>query len=1112
MSTLQVNKYLLEDKNGILASLDARNDQNIYVLKDTFACNYLAFEGFDEVANYILDHKYGCLDEVIFGTKKHRLAFDIDCKCMSKEFHDYLGTMLDTDTSILSEIIREKYLVAIPNEIKILLTTIINAIKDALFIGYRHEVANKNIVLMSGAFTVNENDDSLTCHLDQPLVNNKWSFHIVINGISIASNKSSRDIADGILSLVPEEFVDLFDLGLYSKNHNLRLAGSTKPSSPWVMKCISGVSAKHRIGDTMATRVHDNDPVLYTGQEYEDTDYIHGLLKTDGVITTCIIDSVSAIAERKFPGNKFRSLASGNIMLFDRVHSSYCEFCGRDHDNDNTLLVSLACGDTNADSIINAYAMCRRNPKEKVLIFSSDPINSYSSAKIIDTLITNKYHDPEPSKLVSANFDDYMLYDEKSMRPLVCPHAGTLFVHAPMKIGKTKALKKYVDSMPEHSRILFLSFRRTFTADIQSRFNDFVIYSDIVGSLTQSRLIVQVESLTRLQLCSDYVPDLLIIDESESILEQFSSGLSRDPMACFAIFKWLMKYSRRVIIMDAYMSNRTYNVVNRLRPRGGFLSVLHGRNDNDNGNDDSIITYRMHMNECLNATEHTYKVTHDQDDWVQILYRKILKGYNVALATNSITYAKALQRLMNSKFDGLRIGMYSSETLESIKKKHFGDVNKYWAEYDLLIYTPTASAGVSFEVPYYDYMFGYFVMESCPVETCIQMMGRVRNVGRNVTYICAPIQTHDWPTKNKDIIRSLLYSRHAMKAMNNCGLDYMQFDYDLNGVAKYNQTEYFTLFVENTRMVNLSKNKFMKRMIYLLGQSGANVTSLVAPEEFEPGLVMVIAVRKSKAATADEISGSKNITHEEYKLILNKFETHADVFRDEQLSFKKYKLATHYNTPQEKVCPDFVEVYDRAEPRNAYMNLCNIIDHDDWEKSVNHIRETQNDLHDSLMTMEIARDLTKKYTYLHHRCALDLLKMYGLSSPWDIKIIHICDLVDNVKTSEQKFYALMGTITSIFGIKTSKISPALDQYKFVTLLNKVTNMVLTKTYGVSFVIVTKETFRLIRVHVFLKDDNEIIEQININRKKFKKNIHVPVVMLTELMKRTIVEDEFADWE
>lgn len=1105
MSILQVNKFLLEEKNGILATYDARNDQNLYVLKDTLGSKYLLFDRFDEAATYIVEHKYECLDEVIFGTKKHRLAFDIDCKVMSKEFHDSLDIIADTDTSILDGIIREKYLRVMPKKIKVLLTTIINAIKDAIFIGYRHEIIDKNIVVMSGAFKLKDNDDEdtiLDCHLGQELIGNKWSFHIVLNGLAVLSSRSSREITNTIISLLPDEFVELFDLGLYSKIHNLRLADSTKPNSPWVMKCISGVTSKHRIGNAMVTRTHEDDIILYTGNE--DGVEVSNLLKADGAITTCIIDAVSAITERKYPGNKFRALASGNIMLFDRVHSSYCEFCGRDHDNDNTLIVSLACN-TNS---VNAYAMCRRNPKEKVLIFTSDPIKSYTTDKVIDTIISNKYYDPEPSKLLVSGFDSYLCYNESKMRNLVCPHAGTLFVHAPMKIGKTKALKTYVDSMPEHSRILFLSFRRTFTADIQSRFNDFVIYSDITGPLTQERLIVQVESLTRLQLCADYVPDLLIIDESESILEQFSSGLSRDPMACFAVFKWLMKYSRRVIIMDAYMSNRTYNVTNRLRPRGGILNVLYGSSEDTN----SIITYHMHRNEVQNAKDHIYRVTHDADDWIQILYRKILKGHNVALATNSITYAKAFQRLMTSRFKELRVGIYSSETLESIKKKHFGDVNKFWAEYDLLIYTPTASAGVSFEVPYYDYMFGYFVMESCPVETCIQMMGRVRNIGRNRTYICAPLQTNDWPVRNKDIIRSLLYSRNAMKNTNGTGLDYMQFDYDMNGVAKYNQSDYFTLYVENTRMINLSKNKFMKRMIFLLGISGAKVETLVGPEEYEPGLTLVVAVKKSKAATAQEISSSKNITHEEYKLLLNKFETHSDVFRDEQLSFKKYKLAVHYGTPQENICPDFVEVYDKAEPKNAYANLCNIIDHDDWEKSVNHIREMQTHVHESLMSMETARDLTKKYTYLHHRCALDLLKLYNLSSPWDRTTIHLCDLMDNIKDNEQKFYALMGTITSTFGIKTTKISPALDQYKFVDLLNKVTNAVLMKTYGVTLVIVTRETLRLLRVHVFLRDETENIDTININRKKFKKNVSVPMVMLNEMMKKTIVDDEFADFE
>ena len=55
-----------------------------------------------------------------------------------------------------------------------------------------------------------------------------------------------------------------------------------------------------------------------------------------------------------------------------------------------------------------------------------------------------------------------------------------------------------------------------------------------------------------------------------------------------------------------------------------------------------------------------------------------------------------------------KIRLYSSETNKETKKLHFSDVNKYLT-YDCLIYTPTLSAGISYEIEHYDYLFGYFV-------------------------------------------------------------------------------------------------------------------------------------------------------------------------------------------------------------------------------------------------------------------------------------------------------------------------------------------------------------------------------------------------------------------
>ena len=45
--------------------------------------------------------------------------------------------------------------------------------------------------------------------------------------------------------------------------------------------------------------------------------------------------------------------------------------------------------------------------------------------------------------------------------------------------------------------------------------------------------------------------------------------------------------------------------------------------------------------------------------------------------------------------------------MKDIKKEHFKDVEKYWEDCDLLIYTSTLTAGVSFEKVHFDINISY---------------------------------------------------------------------------------------------------------------------------------------------------------------------------------------------------------------------------------------------------------------------------------------------------------------------------------------------------------------------------------------------------------------------
>ncbi|RCH83553.1 hypothetical protein CU098_003881, partial [Rhizopus stolonifer] len=65
------------------------------------------------------------------------------------------------------------------------------------------------------------------------------------------------------------------------------------------------------------------------------------------------------------------------------------------------------------------------------------------------------------------------------------------------------------------------------------------------------------------------------------------------------------------------------------------------------------------------------------------------------------------------------------------------DINlENWSNYDIIGYTPTIVAGISYEENYFDKIFGYFINSSSCAEMTLQQLFRVRNLNDNDINIC----------------------------------------------------------------------------------------------------------------------------------------------------------------------------------------------------------------------------------------------------------------------------------------------------------------------------------------------------------------------------------------
>ena len=152
----------------------------------------------------------------------------------------------------------------------------------------------------------------------------------------------------------------------------------------------------------------------------------------------------------------------------------------------------------------------------------------------------------ESSKFVSqkGTSDEDNIFDEAKM----------IVLHAYLGRGNTTAIKKL---LTRYKSFIFLSPRQTFARFIASEF-ECACYLDI-NQYNSEKLVISVESLWKLTL-DTY--DVVILDESESILNQFSSEtLNGRQLQTWNILKDFIKNSKKVILSDAFLTNRSLDFV-----------------------------------------------------------------------------------------------------------------------------------------------------------------------------------------------------------------------------------------------------------------------------------------------------------------------------------------------------------------------------------------------------------------------------------------------------------------------------------------------------------------------------------------------------------------------
>jgi len=275
----------------------------------------------------------------------------------------------------------------------------------------------------------------------------------------------------------------------------------------------------------------------------------------------------------------------------------------------------------------------------------------------------------------------------------------------------------FSDPVLKYKSIIYFSCKRAFAS---SMINDFKPYGfknylkidDKSTIKDHNRIICSVESI---QYCRDYY-DIVIIDESESICDNLLGAMfiKNKPIEGATKIFDIIKESPKVMVMDAYLSERSYN----------FIKDIYG--------DDIDNKKSFYLKNEFKYPKRDY-IEVDKMAFTKQIKRCLDEGKRCAVVCGS----KKLSEYVIEQNPNYNIKSYNNKNPLPLSC----NVDEEWSECDLLIYTPTITAGISYDNPIiekqFDTLFIYSVNKgSCHFRDTIQAHKRVRVFKDKVIYIC----------------------------------------------------------------------------------------------------------------------------------------------------------------------------------------------------------------------------------------------------------------------------------------------------------------------------------------------------------------------------------------
>ena len=286
------------------------------------------------------------------------------------------------------------------------------------------------------------------------------------------------------------------------------------------------------------------------------------------------------------------------------------------------------------------------------------------------------------------------------------PEGATVACKAQMSTGKTTVMKK---ECAEAKRVVVVSCRQSFTSHICAELPGFLDYRDRKSRdefFTVPKVVVQMQSIWR---CARMEPcDLVVLDESESLLAELKPNLTHHGRYAenYKAFEKVVREAKRVIALDAFLSDRTMEMLRTLRGEATLCINPH---------------QPFHKKAQFVSERGLYDGIRD----------KIQKGKRVIAVWGAREKGEAFHRTLADIPQ-----VFHSSKSDDKTQKMLEDVNQNWQGRQLVGYTSTITVGINYTAKPFDCAALYATAWSCPARDYAQALHRGRKLVDDELLVC----------------------------------------------------------------------------------------------------------------------------------------------------------------------------------------------------------------------------------------------------------------------------------------------------------------------------------------------------------------------------------------